>query len=498
MKRVYIYMLAALALLSSACSADWLDLDTSNSVESDKAMTTLDDLKIALNGIYRLSSAHSYYGDNYWYYGDCRAADVQARVTKGDGKRVSPYYEYNVLASDNLNVTLPWNAVYKVIRQINNLIQKIESGKIETDDTHEMDRIKSEALVLRGLSLFNLTRMFGMPYTNDNGFSPGVPVETAPADPAHRPSRNTVAECYEQVIRDMNDALSGLTKDKSNGYINYWAAKALLSRVYLNMGDYQKAYDAATDVINNNGGLYQLYSYEEYPAVWGKDFSSESIFELYITLSEPSGGTGGEGAPMVYANETSVDWNNLILSEDYLDLLNEDPDDIRHSFTEKSVIDHNTGLPAAAMDQRVYLTKFPGKNGDDPKTNDICIIRLSEVYLNAAEAGLKLGGDKLETARGYLNAIISRRTTDTGREIKAGQFTLDEVLKERRKELVGEGEVFFDYLRNGIAIERKGSWHLETLKAANAQRIEPTDPRIALPVPQSEIDANPNLEQNQR
>lgn len=86
MKRVYIYMLAALALLSSACSADWLDLDTSNSVESDKAMTTLDDLKIALNGIYRLSSAHSYYGDNYWYYGDCRAADVQARVTKEIGR----------------------------------------------------------------------------------------------------------------------------------------------------------------------------------------------------------------------------------------------------------------------------------------------------------------------------------------------------------------------------------------------------------------------------
>ena len=83
-------------------------------------------------------------------------------------------------------------------------------------------------------------------------------------------------------------------------YINYWAAQALLSRVYLNMGEYQKAYDAATDVIKNNGGRYQLYSYEEYPNVWGQDFQSESLFELYITLSEPSGGTGGEGAPMVY------------------------------------------------------------------------------------------------------------------------------------------------------------------------------------------------------
>ena len=260
---------------------------------------------------------------------------------------------------------------------------------------------------------------------------------------------------------------------------------------------YQKAYDAATDVIKNNGGRYQLYSYEEYPNVWGQDFQSESLFELYITLSEPSGGTGGEGAPMVYANEATVDWNNLILSEDFLNLLNEDPKDVRHCLTKESVIENNTGLPAAAMHEKVYLAKFPGKTGDDPKTNNICIIRLSEVYLNAAEAGLKKGTD-IEEAQGYLNDIISRRTTDTSQQVSTETFTLDRILKERRKELVGEGEVFYDYLRNGLAIERKGSWHLETLKASNAQKIEATDLRIALPIPQSEIDANPNIQQNPR
>lgn len=92
---------------------------------------------------------------------------------------------------------------------------------------------------------------------------------------------------------------------------------------------------------------------------------------------------------MVYANEATVDWNNLILSEDFLNLLNEDPKDVRHCLTKESVIENNTGLPAAAMHEKVYLAKFPGKTGDDPKTNNICIIRLSEVYLNAAEAGLK-------------------------------------------------------------------------------------------------------------
>ena len=123
----------------------------------------------------------------------------------------------------------------------------------------------------------------------------------------------------------------------------------------------------------------------------GAGFPVGILFELYITLSEPSGGTGGEGAPMVYANEATVDWNNLILSEDFLNLLNEDSKDVRHCLTKESVTETNPGLPAAAMHEKVYLAKFPGKTGDDPKTNNICIIRLSEVYLNAAEAGLKKG-----------------------------------------------------------------------------------------------------------
>ena len=218
-----------------------------------------------------------------WLRAITRAADVQARITKGDGKRVSPYYEYNVLASDNLNIVLPWNTVYKVIRQTNNLIQKIESGSIQSSDTKELNRIKSEALVMRGLSLFNLTRLFGMPYTNDKGASLGVPIETSPSDPTHKPSRSTVAQCYEQVVSDMSNALSGLKQETSNGYINYWAAQALLSRVYLNMGEYQKAYDAATDVIKNNGGRYQLYSYEEYPNDGGR-ISSRNHYSNFTSL----------------------------------------------------------------------------------------------------------------------------------------------------------------------------------------------------------------------
>ena len=77
--------------------------------------------------------------------------------------------------------------------------------------------------------------------------------------------------------------------------------------------------------------------------------------------------TGGEGAPMVYANEATVDWNNLILSEDFLNLLNEDPKDVRHCLTKESVIENNTGLPAAAMHEKSILPSSPARPEMIPK-----------------------------------------------------------------------------------------------------------------------------------
>ena len=97
--------------------------------------------------------------------------------------------------------------------------------------------------------------------------------------------------------------------------------------------------------------------------------------------------------------------------------------------------------------------------------------------------------------KAIIDSNIGLTPSNNGEQIR---LTIPPLTEERRKELVGEGEVFYDYLRNGLAIERKGSWHLETLKASNAQKIEATDLRIALPIPQSEIDANPNIQQNPR
>lgn len=80
MKKIYLSIVAAVSLMFVSCTADWLNTDPSTAVPSDDAIKNIDDAQVALNGIYRLASAHSYYGDNYLYYADCRGEDVCRHV----------------------------------------------------------------------------------------------------------------------------------------------------------------------------------------------------------------------------------------------------------------------------------------------------------------------------------------------------------------------------------------------------------------------------------
>ena len=127
---------------------------------------------------------------------------------------------------------------------------------------------------------------------------------------------------------------------------------------------------------------------------------------------------------------------------------------------------------------------------------NIPLIRLSEAYLNAAEAAAKLtadGNDHNADAVKYLNAIVNRanpaKTVDANEKV-----TVDEVLEERRKELVGEGHRMFDLLRNGKAIERKSETNSKLSKTKHScskefmtiAKGQDNFYKIVLPIPTAE------------
>jgi len=476
MKRI-IYALILLTLVFGSCSEDWVDMKPTTEVVSAEAIKNLVDAEYAINGIYSTLQNYEYYGARMQYYADVTGDDMQAT---GTNKRSSQYYMM-ISNTDNVYSSL-WALPYRVIRYSNIVLSQIDDLEVIASEEDKRNDIKGQALALRALALFDVTRVFGNTYLKDNGASRGACIITEVVGPEYMPERNTVAQCYVQVINDLNAAIPLLKSTKNDGKINRWGAKTLLSRVYLYKGDNENALieaeEAITGALANGYRLWTNTEYSSSTAAWKSRFTPEVLFEVVNTVSDRAGNDG-----IAYLMLRSG-YNDIVMTESFLALLNEDPNDVRHKVTklETSSSSFNKTRP-------VYLTKYTGPETDVRNAN-IPLIRLSEAYLNAAESAVKtLDNDKAIT---YLDAIVKRANPAN---TVSGTVTLEQVIKERRKEFVGEGHRQFDALRNNETIVRTGGWHIpgliDDVKSYNRDYFH-----AILPIPRYEMDANINMKQN--
>ena len=497
MKRISIKniaLFAATALLLNACSGDWLDLEPSDGIGTENALTDLGKLNAARVGMYDGlqgdGTYNQYYAARMLYYGDVRGDDMQARVS---GKRTAPMYEMRYTATNADDI---WFTPYRVLRRANNIIAAVEGSvvkpKVESEQAN-IDRIYSEALVVRALIHFDLVRVYGYPYTMDGGASLGVPIVLKPLATSALPQRNTVKEVYEQVVKDLRKAIDDnkLNKTMTNGYINHWTAKALLARVYLYMGDNADARKEAVEVIDNSP--YKLWTNEEYAAnVWDKTsgaHNKEMIFELLNTSTDDY--TDREGIAYLY-NEYG--YNDAIATKSFCELLQADPNDVRLTAMMET---RDPDRKQMYGTDKVWINKFPENSQGEMRLNNVPLLRLSETYLIAAEASAKLN-DKAAAAK-YLNAIV-QRANPKATPVSEADATVDRILVERRKELVGEGHRFFDAMRNNQTIvrytdEAKKGYHY-TLTTPDSRKFDRTYFRIVLPIPRGETNVNRKIQQN--
>ena len=504
-KKIYSLMLAVVVMTGAAsCGDEFLDQRPSDGVSEGAAINNSSDMVTARTGMYAAlkgsSQAKDYYGLQMFLYGEMHGEDLQYNYKYGSN-RASFYYKMEYTTASNFsNTTAIWQSPYVVIQTANHIIEAADGGKLTDKDDADgkalIGQIRAEALVLRAMATFDLTRVYGKTYTEDNGASLGVPLVTKVMSTEEKPSRSTVAECYTQVIKDLNEAISSgnLETKPETGYMSLYAAKALLSRVYLTKGDWANALSTAEDVINNSGN--KLWTADEYVQAWKKDdknHSNEMLFELSVTNSQDW--TDREGIAYMYAeNRPDVPgYGDVCATKSFVELLAEDPQDVRANVFLAPSADKKKVFNGA----KVYLNKMPAYNGDVRYSN-IPLLRLSEVYLNAAEAAFRLGNTT--KAAQYLNDIIKNRTSDTTKQVTASDVTLARILLERRKELVGEGQRFFDALRNNETITRYTSdasrgWHdVLTTEARSYNR----DYYKAYPaIPGYEVDANSNLKNQQ-
>lgn len=477
----------------TSCAGDWLDRTPVDGVEDTEAIKSSSDLNTARIGMYQILKGSStfpdYYGARMFYYGDVRGEDMQ---NEASGSRTKTCYDFTYSTANN--APNMWQVPYLVIGRANRVIAAAEAGGLSDQKTAQaiISQYAAEARVVRALAHFDLVRIYGKTYTADDGASLGVPVVTSVIDAEEKLPRNTVAEVYRQVITDLTDAINSgalSTDASSNVYINVWAAKALLARVYLTMGENENALAVAEDVIKNSS--YTLWSNAEYAGAWQETSSAhgkEILFEFAITNS--TDWTDREGIAYLYSEDGYAD---AIVTKKFLDLLNEDPDDVRHSILVAPVkadfIDKYKTNP-------VFMIKFGDTNSQDTdiRYNNIPLFRLSEVYLNAAEAAVKVG--EQDKAYTYLDAIVNRANPT---KHAASPVTLEAVLKERRKELVGEGHRFFDAMRNNETIVRYTSTADQGWQQAlteEARSFNRDFYKTLLPVPEYEMNANPEMKQN--
>lgn len=443
----------AVALLTTTSCEDFLTVEPEQSLSEDQVFSSLDAANAAILGMYDRMQTLNYYGRDMIVIPDLMA-DNTLITTENSGRYID-YYSYNVVAQTGTIRDL-YTRAYQTIKASNNLLANIDALEANGPEQEALrNSLKGEALFGRALAHFDLVRLIGRPYIDGNGANLGVPLVLGVEDEFN--GRATVAEIYAQVITDLEEA-APLMSYSTPFRISDQAAYGLLSRVYLYKGDNQLAIDAANKV-----GGFELLSGQAYVNSWSSAGSSEEIFTLRFAADE------NRGADNLGDIFIPSGYGDVRPTSDLIDVY--PAGDIRLSFIRPE-------------DGDDFNFKFGGENGISGLSSPR-IIRYAEVLLNRAEAQAKLGN--FSAALADVNSIRSARGAAA-----LSSITVDGVLEERRRELAFEGHRLFDLTRNGRGVTR-----IENTNLGGApSEIDFNDPKIILPIPEREIDANPNLEQN--
>ena len=476
MLKKFIYtLILGFAIVFQGCEG-FLDQSPSDALPSEEAITSVTDLNNAVNGVYtgmidfdlglgQFTEPYSYYGGDFIAYADLKGGDLNYTASNN---QISPMARYEHGSESDFAEHF-WQMPYTLIGRINDILTVIDDVEIGTGEQEQYDDLRGQLYALRALMHFDVARMFAkLPSIADvNAANSGIPISNEKYAVDYEPTRSTLNETYNFIKNELNAALPLLSKDQHLGRINYWSAKGILARVHLYLEENNDALAAAQEVISQSP--YTLYSIDDYLSVWGVEGASESMFEILTNSSHNS-----QRNSIGYYTH-SDGYGECAFSTQGYELLTANASDIRSQLIAYEDDEQETA--------GYYTQKYPGRNGSLYQNNPI-VIRLSEVYLTAAEAAVKGGSASgAQSAAWYINQLRNNRIENY---TEVADVTLDDILAERRKELVAEGQRCWDAWRNGRSIS---SPRLN-------QEIDGSFERAILPIPKRETDISPALAQN--
>lgn len=451
MDKIRLITIITITLLMATNCDNLLDIEPKQSVSEETALANADNIEAILVGAY-----DSIGDDDFLGGGLATAAELLANndITNSANSEIGFSGTFQTLRqifnkqiqNTNGQISATYNRAYITVNLANIVLANLD--KIEDETTRQ--QIQGEALFIRGLVFFEMVKMFAIPYSAGNtNANPGIQIVTEPEEDYSNIrfiSRSSVEDTYQQIISDLTTAKSLMVP--TNGvFAGSLAASAVLSRVYLQLGDYENAAIEANTVIES--GEYQLVN--DYSDAFNNSNvnTSEDIFAMQVSDQD-----GANDLNLYFASEDQGGRGDIDITQLHIDLYD--------------TADERLGL---FYGNPLRTGKWQNQFGN------VNIIRLSEMYLTRAEANFELPlvdqvGPNLPVED--INIVRDRVSLDP---ILVGNLTLNDILLERKLELAFEGQLLHDLKRRQLDINSV------TFDSESA----------IFPIPQRETIINPDL-----
>ena len=396
------------------------------------------------------------YNDGQLSWSTGVSGDELVYAGSSSNAEVKQFYD-NGLTPINGVLSNSWSSPYTGIYPVNVIMERVNNNPVLSATLKK--RVRSEMKVVRALYYFNLVNLFGpVPIVTSSDYNANI-----------RLSRSSVDSVYTLVFSDLEDAMQGLTPDyPSDGHArpNLYTAEFLLAKARLYRGEWQKAYDAANDIIESHA--YALETDLNNVFLRG---STEAIWQ--IPAIGPYSTTAEASQYIPYASGVVPAY---ILSPSLLNAF--EPDDQRLVNWANKITVNIGGVDRDVYHPYKYKNYYPGTT-----TEDFMVFRLADLYLIRAEAAAQL--DNIGAAITDIDAVRSRAGLG-GTTAATKDEVLAAVQKERQTELFTEwGNRWFDLKRTG------------TIDAVLSAVKPNWKPYCALfPIPRAQIILDPNLKQN--
>ncbi|MDM8159973.1 RagB/SusD family nutrient uptake outer membrane protein [Labilibaculum sp. K2S] len=517
-----IFLLFTVAGLFASCNKDFLDRPPLSEISTDNFYQTASDLKLATAALYAGTPWADWTYSSYLTIGDVMSGNMVLGYN-------DDAIQLNTFSVTGLNsaVKSNWSGMYKVIAHCNTTINSINEKTPESVLEEEKNAALAEARFIRGYAYYNLAVLWGdVPIIEDNTLLISSPLV----------SRIKVSDVYQFVVNDLTYAAKNLPfsvgSNWEKGRVTSWSAQGLLAKVYLtwsglnpeSAGERNQALlDSAKLYAGNvciNSGLELMNNYADLFKT-ENNFNDEALFALRW---DPSVGSWLEGNMLqIYSpggTEISADgqagWYGIAPTYDMF-LQYSEKDTIRRKATYMYKNDYYPELNAAGggytytgdagLKKHIIGTKKDNNLAIMTLTSSAehnALLRLSDVYLVYAEAILGNNATTSDVeALMYFNKVRTRAGVDAVTTLDG-----DLLLKERRIELAAEGQFWFDlvslsYYNTEKAVAFLNNQERVTFKLSSDGVATAGEPfgvitpasanSFKLPIPSSEITANPKL-----